>query len=89
MNHADHLAAVLGLNPHGTECDNCYTQHFLEDFAKDPCALQILFAWAVHSDRMTADEALARVSKISPDMLWDRLGDLLDDLVAGDFNYEE
>lgn len=84
----EQISAVLGTN-HAVECDNCFEMHTTADFKADPCAVKTLLDWAVHNERLTADEALALVSKISPDMLWDRLGDLLDDLVSGHFNVEE
>jgi hypothetical protein len=82
------IAATLGVTP-SVECDNCFEMHTTADFESDPCAVKTMLSWAFHTDRITKDEALAQLSKISPDTLWDRLGDLLDDLVSGAFNCEE
>lgn len=87
-NFQDNIAAALGMTP-SADCDNCFKTHTTADFESDPCAVKTMLAWAFHTDRITKDEALAQLSKISPDVLWDRLGDLLDDLTSGAFNYYE
>lgn len=89
MNHPEQIKTALGIVPSAT-CENCYEPHTREDLEQfDPCAVKTLLSWAVSQARIDAQEALVLMPHICPDVLWDRLSPLLDDLVCGAFNFEE
>lgn len=90
MNHSEQIKTALGMGPSAAECDNCYQPHTREELEQfDPCAVKTLLSWAIAQSRISPEDAMVLMQNICPDVLWDRLSTLLDDLCCGVFNYEE
>lgn len=92
MEHTDAIAAALGMTPSAAvnDCENCYDEHTADELKQfDPCAVKTLLSWAINYSQLSPEEALKLMPQICPDVLWDRIDALLDDLKSGVFNYEE